>query len=418
MNGRCTADPLDHADDICEYCGDEFCRSCLITTRNGKGPKVCRGCAISNSGISGARSSKSRVSKSHIERAREALEEAKSTRQAKTFQFFDEGIDDLDGSVEVPTSAATTEPSSDESDHRQRRRFGRRRSDSLESTVDEAASKADVGGEELEPPAGAVPSPPRSATPATALIESGQLAHMSPDDPNGADPNEAGEEQQFSPEVDASETGTEAEEEIDDSVLTKTPTPPLVAGTSLADRLATTPTEPMPAPTPRSESPVAAHQFAADPFAATETEQPTADTDAATPVVRYDLEFPHPAAGNPHATRFEWRSSETTTDHEADPFDSFVTETENPTSETSAAALAPERSLVAEPAMHDASTQHSSAVERAPHPSRLSTDPTASPEAASVDIDGNGNWIPPVLRGMAPIAERTDAPLPKRRQED
>lgn len=42
--------------------------------------------------------------------------------------------------------------------------------------------------------------------------------------------------------------------------------------------------------------------------------------------------------------------------------------------------------------------------------------PAVNPDApVAVDTDVDGNWIPPLLRGMAPPEERADSPLPKRR---
>ncbi len=41
-----------------------------------------------------------------------------------------------------------------------------------------------------------------------------------------------------------------------------------------------------------------------------------------------------------------------------------------------------------------------------------------SSETVKADTDSNGDWIPPLLRGMAPVAEREGLPLPQRRQED
>jgi hypothetical protein len=39
-------------------------------------------------------------------------------------------------------------------------------------------------------------------------------------------------------------------------------------------------------------------------------------------------------------------------------------------------------------------------------------------ETVKADTDSNGDWIPPLLRGMAPVTEREGLPLPQRRQED
>lgn len=89
MNGRCTTDPLDTADDICEFCGNAFCSSCLIDVgKRGHGP-VCRSCAVANSGIRGSRPSTPRPSRAALKAARAELALLNENRPAPIFEFFD-----------------------------------------------------------------------------------------------------------------------------------------------------------------------------------------------------------------------------------------------------------------------------------------------------------------------------------------
>ncbi len=41
-----------------------------------------------------------------------------------------------------------------------------------------------------------------------------------------------------------------------------------------------------------------------------------------------------------------------------------------------------------------------------------------SSDSSEADTDSNGDWVPPLLRGMAPVSEREGLPLPQRRSED
>ena len=54
------------------------------------------------------------------------------------------------------------------------------------------------------------------------------------------------------------------------------------------------------------------------------------------------------------------------------------------------------------------------AVQFDPLTSDNGNEPAPDP-ASAADTDASGNWIPPILRGMAPTEEREAVPLPRRR---
>ncbi len=468
MNGRCTADPLDHADDICEFCGDEFCRSCLIQTRGGKGQQICRDCAIRNSGIKGSKSNKPRPSKAQVARARQALAESKETRNAKTFEFFDEAADYSTRHDIEAAPAPQDEPDEEAKAQGAKRRFSlRRKSD--ETSTDEveptALDEFDEQTEELAPPPPSAPS--GRSTPATTLIESGALART----PSGTSPSDISE---------PDDPIAAADIPWDDAH--RGPVPPgagagagvVESPGSLADRLRTrsVPAAPIipsfalpasnsghdPAPSTIDQLPLGS-QLDADPFAiALPDEGPSSPAPL-------DVSFPTPPPTQAPTQAFDWQSTlvpsgENLDDDPfsiGDPFAEPVDVATEPMTPPAASqepfaarqraadqvvAAAPdfaERRSESSPApIPDARSQWTAPT--APHapstpPPVVAPEPAAAamtsrpavmaaptgsgaPVAGAADTDANGNWIPPLLRGMAPVAERQAAPLPKRRNND
>ncbi len=164
MNGRCTTDPLDHADDVCEFCAGEFCSNCLITTRGGKSV-VCRTCARANSGVKASHGARPRASKSEIKQARKELAASKTTRAPKTFQFFDEASDYVKPDLPAEREAPAAEMAEDKPTGK-RRSLSLRRSASVAAQIDEVPTS----------PA-AVPTAPESiAEPTDAPVDDAELA--------------------------------------------------------------------------------------------------------------------------------------------------------------------------------------------------------------------------------------------------
>ncbi len=452
MNGRCTADPLDHADDICDFCGDEFCTSCLIATRKGKGPLVCRECAIDNSGIKGSRPTKPRATKSQINKARAALAEAKNTRTAKSFQFFDEEDGYVSPEVESTDHDEIEDEEAAEGSTAKRRFSLRRRHDDTPISTDddhpETSELLEAIDEEpaLDPVIEPTPTdhaPPGRSTPATALIESGGLARLS-----------AGES--VSPQQPTSHD--DSHDLVDDAPAA--PGGSTTAGptfTSLADRLRTpaarpappqsrgpasfhdddravtpppssavdvpAPAEPTPATVTRwvtDPAPIpqpAAMDLDSDPFASPDFDLDVAvpQADAATPPI--DLAFSSSTAHTDAGSSFEWQQATTPADEDLsdDPFGASAAPP--PPVESARFEPASIEPIRAEPAWVEAEAVQAEehlAHASSPRPVAVSDEPSSP----SADTDAKGNWIPPLLRGMAPVVERRADPLPRRRQLD
>ncbi|MEZ5225810.1 MAG: hypothetical protein R2710_03810 [Acidimicrobiales bacterium] len=451
------------------------------------------------------------MSKAHVERARVALEEAKSTRRAKTFQFFDEAEDYVERSAEVIAPEPIDEPVLDEA-RASKRRFGLRRRGDDDPELD--TSDETLAEQETAEPAPRPPSVPTGrSTPATTLIESGALASAPPGtlpasqlSPEASSPPDPG--WPIDGEVTGSKLETAPSTQADDAEPTEHVTPVAPPADSLADRFRTrtangaaaspaaSPTTgqhaaPVDQPAPPAAA-TAADDLDADPFAPTWDPfvEPTPTT---TPQV--DLAFPAPSAApssnDPFATPATpllWDATTpraaspatpepighapAATDLGSDPFamgdpfgaPAFPDSTPSAAGPASAAPAAPGPSHVAAttplPPRQRAADQFQPPaeplVERrsepspmvAPSPSRATPPPVAPPfegqappvvpatpnpvpaasavgpvangatARAAADTDANGNWIPPLLRGMAPVEERRADQLPRRRQRD
>ncbi len=395
MNGRCTTDPLDHADDVCEFCAGEFCSNCLITSRNGKSV-VCRTCARANSGVKVSHAARPRASKSEVKQARKDLVEAKTTRAPKTFQFFDEAADyvpRVEPAAAVPTVAADDEKPS-----------GRRRGLSLRR------SAASVVDEAPEPP------PPASEPPET------------PD--NELDRRPA------------------VEEEVEE--VRPEPRAPAPTG-RLADRLVGSIPAPGPAVTFASPASAQLQHLRATGTPPAESSR-SVDDDHRPPM---DLDFPvgpaEEAPFTPAEQPFAWaetpqsRAGGDPLTHDpftlGDPFGSAdpAATSVDPFAPTpvpafpSDEAVGPAPTFDADPAFGSSAT-----FEPSPQPPPMTADspnphlePAASvrvqddvgvdaptPGDASADRDANGNWIPPILRGLAPDAGQRAGDLPRRRRDE
>ncbi len=504
MNGRCTADPLDHADDICDFCGDEFCSSCLIATRKGKGPLVCRECAIDNSGIKGSRPTKPRVTKAQVNKARAALAEAKDTRTAKSFHFFDEEEGYVSPEVEISDEDDSDRDEIDEGRTAKRRFSLRRKQDdapaSTDDDLDEVSDLLDAIDEEptldpIDEPTPVEQGPQRRSTPATALIESGGLARLSAGeslpshDPMPHDEPHDLVDDEPAPPAKSSTPGppsladrlrttaarptpsqTPTQSYQDDDRASTSPSAPSVDFTAAADPTPATVTRWVtdPAPTPQ---PAAAMDLDSDPFASPDfgVEVTTPQADVATPSI--DLSFPTSTRHADTGASFEWQQPATPVDENLsdDPFGASTA----PSPTVEPASVEPIR---AEPAPVPAEAVRAEAPQAWPDPTVVpepprdvwptdvgdvptppaGTNPAVAPiqssapvpapqptieapaaveqlapasspghvavsddsSSPSADTDANGNWIPPVLRGMAPVVERRADPLPRRRQHD
>lgn len=354
MNGRCDYEPLDVAEDICDLCGGEYCQTCLLWPRGHKRPPVCKPCAIKNSGVRGSAKTERKSTRREAKKRREELLETKDERSQGGFVFFDESEDFDLPTDEFTGSGPDAEPT------RRRLSLGRKK-----------------GGEEED----------GATTADRGMNSDSQLNDVATGHDSGdADPSEA--------------------ERVEDDPTT--PTDPHSA-TALLERIRATghhpgtqiagpsveslelpdilrPSEPVDSAPPVG-FPQAFHD--ADPFSSPEPHQSEA------------------AAGEP-----VFAAERPSFDPQFDPFslqvDPFVPTMEDPFGPAPAQTVhvAPSQPPPSPPLPPEPLP---------PEPPETRTMPGAG--ATSADIDAKGNWVPPVLRGMAPKEERVKETLPRRRQE-
>jgi hypothetical protein len=382
MNGRCTTDPLDFADDICELCGNEFCSSCLIRPHRGKGAPVCKSCALANSGVRGARTSGPRPSRSELRRAREALAEYNAHRPDPHFRYFDE----LSDHQPAPTDSESSDAVSG-SQERPRKRGLRRRRDDVGQSVDETPSSDEAPSAD-----GWDPPPPDSAPDTTAKPS---MERAIEDEPApGQDP------------------GSRAESLADRlHAATQGEVAPPTKATDQLDHLRRT--GDVPASARRSDAAVDhGHEPA---FAALTFDDAAASSPANHPApLRFPVQSAPAESLTPNGS-FDWSGADgsaepmPTPSMHVDPFalgDPFAMPDQS----------APTSAHPTPPVTAPAPAAPPNASGPMPAAERDAARPATAGNPTSADRDALGNWIPPVLRGMAPAAERERAePLPKRR---
>lgn len=162
MNGRCDNDPLDPADNVCDLCGGDFCISCLITPKGRKKP-WCKKCALDRSGVRGGVKTKKKSSKRDARSRRKELTETRGERDDGRFIFFDEP----ESEFEVRDLG---EPEPEESGESRRRKvsLGIRKNKAEPATEDDA-EVTPAASEETTYVASDAPAPrPADQTAATA----------------------------------------------------------------------------------------------------------------------------------------------------------------------------------------------------------------------------------------------------------
>lgn len=105
MNGRCETDHLDQAVDVCDSCYGEFCDRCLVWPKGRRHP-VCTECALIASGVRTGERPPPLGSRRTAKKRRKALKASveQTMTGADTFAYFD-------GGVELTTAeGATPEP--------------------------------------------------------------------------------------------------------------------------------------------------------------------------------------------------------------------------------------------------------------------------------------------------------------------
>jgi len=93
MNGRCETDPLDRAVDVCDSCYGEFCRACLVLPKGRRHP-ICTHCTLALSGVRGHATVEPRGDRRTAKQRRAQLRAA-ATQPAdeEVFRFFDADSD-------------------------------------------------------------------------------------------------------------------------------------------------------------------------------------------------------------------------------------------------------------------------------------------------------------------------------------
>lgn len=357
MNGRCENDPIDRANDVCQMCAGEFCPACIIYPHGQKKPGVCKECAIAGSGLRGSSASAKRMSSRQVKKRRQDLADLAVEAGDQKFQFFDE-----DETFEL--KGPLVGPEFDEPEEPKRRRVPKMK-----------RTKTD------EVPQHSSEMPP---------------APMAPNDDSGLD------------------VDTEEDDAIDiaatlDALTPRTQTPAPVpkgpSATELLEKLKEVKgPDAVPAfSEPTSESPVADPWVPAgkDPWVPAERSVDRFEAPAPAPTV-HEPTAPAPTFHEPafHQPAF----------HDDDPFAATAPtpshrRAEDPPAPAPVASAAPTE-VAAAPDNLDLSMNPFATDEPAPV--------GASTQSTKADTDSSGNWVPPILRGMAPVDER-DPNLPRRR---
>lgn len=392
LNGRCEKDALDRAEDICELCGNQFCASCLLYPRGRRKPPTCKGCALANSGLRGTG----------------AVDRAISRREYKNLKK--ELLAQLDG-VEQTDPEFTFFDLNDPTEFHKPTELDRRPTEPDEPAPLDILATADV-----PPP---VDPPPPTAT------NDNQLPPPPPSPP-------------VEPEIVESHGALDGTSPVDTSInplavggpVTPPPPAPPVdqvseASASAAELLARLkadqPIQSQFTPTQRTadadpfaiESLVAGDSLpAAEPLTAEDFDDMVATRPVGNPFDPSPSPEPAmPAAPAPPAFVPPTPKRETAEAPVPRPKIDPWTPPTPPPRGSNLDAIAAHEQAAPEPA-----PPAPGSVPDALRPPSNQPDPfEGTREQQTADTDDTGQWIPPVLRGMAPVDERAADPLPKRR---
>ncbi len=417
MNGRCDNDPLDVADDICDICGGEFCTACVIWPRGQSKPPVCKTCALKNSGLRGTAKTERKASRRDAKKRREELIETRHERIDGKFKFFDETdrfqlpTDLFTGSVQAP----------DEAPNRRRISLGRKKPQGSEGEARSEQPEMDTSWEQDVVGRAPGQGPSLSAGPVGELDA----------DPFALVP--AGEEELADHEIEYSDFTDPA---LEDAEIVASMADPSTA-TALLERIRSDrQLPPLPAyPTTANESGFAFPQSAHD-------EEPTFaagssdfDERVFAPATygsdNRDTTFDPFSSGALQGDPFAAKSGA----FEHDPFAPIAVAPSTaephsavPHNPALSNPAAPEPNLGPDNPFAIDQTEAPAASAPLPPPPAPPLAPLLPPPLAptgdmlhpgatrtsSADVDANGNWIPPLLRGIAPKAERELETLPRR----
>ncbi len=388
MNGRCETDPLDQAVDVCDSCFGEFCHACLVRPKGRRHP-VCTDCALIASGVRTGAQPERRGSKRSVKKRREALKE-NATSETKVFEYFD------------------TEPSADtaatsESDGQTKPES----TDPAEKLDPATESGIETASEPMEPMGDAASSTETSITSAEGAEEAAGLPGDLPGPPAGTAP--AGAEEPTTPAVARlNEIRQSTEQDQRGSQATTETETGSGAG-------------PGPGAVPETangkaglvETPVAKSTeiCETDPVRGSEGQKPARK--------------PRPPVATPRRRQADQAEGDQTRAPQQATAP-MIGEVRVTGDRRRAEDVEPEPPPSADPVAAEvgdaAGSEGRNAVDRfdtdqPPGGSAAATDGDGGGTIArKADTDATGNWIPPILRGMAPDAREAKASLPQRRK--
>ncbi len=408
MNGRCETDPLDRAVDVCDSCYGEFCKVCLVLPKGRRHP-ICTHCTLVLSGVRGHATVQPRGDKRTVKQRRVELQAAATQpSDDQVFRFFDADTQ--------PDGADAAEAG---------RRSGRR------PTRKDRRAKSDPAtppAPRPTPSAAPLPMPAEVAAAAAELMAaaSGQTGVAAPTETSnggeGADPTElvtvtravarleelrrqgASPTTSPVPEVPAAvpaaavgdDDETEAEPPVDAELPAEADEPAADAGPP--------PRRPGPPPKPRAAEPTPRPDRRRPQGADRDGRPPTAPMVGEVRTIggrrsSDQAPAPQPARTRPAAAPVPAHAGAT-----AIP--------ERPLSEAEAdgTEMIDDDELVS---VSEALSGVDRFDARQPGPAPAAA---ASGESRKADTDSQGNWIPPILRGMAPDAREAKTNLPKRKR--
>lgn len=382
MNGRCETDPLDKAVDVCDRCYGEFCDSHLLHPKGRKYP-LCSECALVASGVRGNSKVVHRGDRKTAKKRRKQLLEAAASGETQFFEFFDQEARSAEQSaVEAATAAASSDDPPGDSDD------GNVPIPDFDEVVPTAKDSPDSKVQSVEE------TPP---TPAVAQLEQLRKEAEAKSTPSRDD--------RIAPSTDSTPSSSTSGDDIPAELLERRKSfgtehstlQPDVGGDGLAplpNRQSTRPVAP-----PPERAPAAASDKTTATNAPSSRELPAAE-DRRRPT-------PPPTHRRPTAPMIgevrnvAGRRSDDAQTETGDGEPSAGPETNGPAGTLNAVDV------------FDADRQR--AVE--PETKADSTEPPKVDEAVDsdrADVDSQGNWIPPVLRGIAPDAAEAKANLPQR----
>lgn len=426
MNGRCETDPLDRAVDVCDSCYGEFCKACLVLPKGRRHP-ICTHCTLALSGVRGHATVQQRGDKRTAKQRRSELQAAAAEpADDKVFRFFD----------------ADTEPVGSEAEG-SGRKAGRR------TNRRDRRGRPAPGGQNPGPKPGTAPLPmPAEVAAAAAALKAaatggtdeGQAGAAGVDHGPGAEPADPTELVTVTRAVARLE---ELRRQGTPPVGSPVPPVPERAGGDVARSDAEGPaaadTGDGPIPGDGTDGPADAEKTAAGRMVAAE-EAAAATGSEATPRKAGPPPKPKVAA----APRPDRRRPEGADREGRPPTAPMVGEVRTiggrrgsdqapppqPARPRPAAAAGSSKAVAAtvtqerRPAPGEAGLEDDDLVDvgealsgverfdaRQPPPA-----PAGAGEGRKADTDSQGNWIPPILRGMAPDAREAKTNLPRRKR--